>query len=285
MRTKWCGFIARGGMATVYEAFQPALQALGRAQAARPARQRPEPCPALHPRVAPRRRRSTTRTSSPSSTSSSTTACPYIAMEYLAARVAAAVRRASCRTRRCSASCSGMLAGLAHAEEHGVAHRDLKPENLLITAHAARSRSPTSGSPRPTTSTTAQLTATGVARGDADLHGPRAGDGAAGRPVHRPVRGRRDRLRDAERRPAVRGRRLADGAAVQARQRAAAAAGTGRGSADRRLGRRGCSRRSPTHGRPTRRRRGASSSPRSSTCSARSGATTRRSARYRATNT
>src|SRR6476620_7191883 len=28
----------------------------------------------------------------------------------------------------------GLLAGLAHAEQHGIVHRDLKPENLMVTA-------------------------------------------------------------------------------------------------------------------------------------------------------
>ena len=28
----------------------------------------------------------------------------------------------------------GLLAGLAHAEQHGIVHRDLKPENLMVTS-------------------------------------------------------------------------------------------------------------------------------------------------------
>ena len=31
----------------------------------------------------------------------------------------------------------GVLAGLEHAEGHGVAHRDLKPENVLVTSGGA----------------------------------------------------------------------------------------------------------------------------------------------------
>ena len=38
-------------------------------------------------------------------------------------------------TWRRSPACSrAMLAGLAHAREHGIVHRDLKPENLMVTA-------------------------------------------------------------------------------------------------------------------------------------------------------
>ena len=57
---------------------------------------------------------------------------PYIAMEYLP--------RGSLRPIIGELSepqvfgvLEGMLAGLGHAEEHGVAHRDLKPENVLVT--------------------------------------------------------------------------------------------------------------------------------------------------------
>ena len=57
---------------------------------------------------------------------------PYIAMEY--------VRGGSLRPLVGHLSLpqvfgvlEGVLAGLAHAEEHGIAHRDLKPENVLIT--------------------------------------------------------------------------------------------------------------------------------------------------------
>ena len=57
---------------------------------------------------------------------------PYIAMEYLP--------RGSLRPwigrlplRQVLAVLEHLLAGLAHAEQHGVAHRDLKPENVLVT--------------------------------------------------------------------------------------------------------------------------------------------------------
>ena len=57
---------------------------------------------------------------------------PYIAMEY--------VERGSLRPYVGNMSLAqiggvleGLLAGLAHAEQHGIVHRDLKPENLMVT--------------------------------------------------------------------------------------------------------------------------------------------------------
>src|SRR5919107_1244452 len=57
---------------------------------------------------------------------------PYIAMEY--------VERGSLRPyvgkislAQISGVLEGLLAGLAHAEQHGIVHRDLKPENLMVT--------------------------------------------------------------------------------------------------------------------------------------------------------
>ncbi|HET8755662.1 MAG TPA: serine/threonine-protein kinase, partial [Solirubrobacteraceae bacterium] len=58
---------------------------------------------------------------------------PYIAMEY--------VERGSLRgyvgrmsLAQIGGVLEGLLAGLAHAEQHGIVHRDLKPENLMVTA-------------------------------------------------------------------------------------------------------------------------------------------------------
>jgi serine/threonine protein kinase len=58
---------------------------------------------------------------------------PYIAMEY--------VERGSLRGYVAQMSLAqvggvleGLLAGLAHAEQHGIVHRDLKPENLMVTS-------------------------------------------------------------------------------------------------------------------------------------------------------
>src|SRR6476619_3276076 len=58
---------------------------------------------------------------------------PYIAMEY--------IERGSLRPYVGNMSLAqiggvleGLLAGLAHAEQHGIVHRDLKPENLMVTS-------------------------------------------------------------------------------------------------------------------------------------------------------
>jgi serine/threonine protein kinase len=58
---------------------------------------------------------------------------PYIAMEY--------VERGSLRgyvgrmsLAQVGGVLEGLLAGLAHAEQHGIVHRDLKPENLMVTS-------------------------------------------------------------------------------------------------------------------------------------------------------
>src|SRR5881227_1745006 len=58
---------------------------------------------------------------------------PYIAMEY--------VERGSLRPHvgqmklaQIAGVLEGLLAGLAHAESHGIVHRDLKHENLMVTA-------------------------------------------------------------------------------------------------------------------------------------------------------
>src|SRR3954454_23603228 len=127
--------IARGGMATVYEAYQPALDrpvALKRldlrsddaGQAKRFVRESRLSASFNHPNIV-------------------TVfdffehqGVPYIAMEYLP--------RGSLRA--CVTGLSpaqvfgvieGVLKGLAHAQEFSVAHRDLKPENMLITRTGA----------------------------------------------------------------------------------------------------------------------------------------------------
>ena len=58
---------------------------------------------------------------------------PYIAMEY--------IERGSLRpyvghmtTAQAGGVLEGLLAGLAHGEQHGIVHRDLKPENLMVTS-------------------------------------------------------------------------------------------------------------------------------------------------------
>ena len=103
---------------------------------------------------------------------------PYIAMEY--------VERGSLRPyvgrmtlAQIGGVLEGLLAGLAHAEQHGIVHRDLKPENLMVTADG-RVKIADFGIAKATQQlqTGAFLTATGHDRRHADLHGARAGDGA-----------------------------------------------------------------------------------------------------------
>ena len=57
---------------------------------------------------------------------------PYIAMEYVAGGSLRSLT-GTLTLAQIFALLEGTLAGLAHAEEHGIAHRDLKPENLLVT--------------------------------------------------------------------------------------------------------------------------------------------------------
>src|SRR5919205_3713566 len=57
---------------------------------------------------------------------------PYIAMEHVpGGSLRPLVGQLSLS--QISGVLEGVLAGLAHAERHGVVHRDLKPENLLVT--------------------------------------------------------------------------------------------------------------------------------------------------------
>src|SRR5919197_2654363 len=124
-------FIARGGMATVYEAFQPTLQ---RSVALKQLDLR-----STDPRAAERFINESRLSASFNHPNIVTVfdffehdGVPYIAMEYLP--------RGSLRPLvggLSQAQVFGVLqwtlGALAHAEAHGVAHRDLKPENLLIT--------------------------------------------------------------------------------------------------------------------------------------------------------
>jgi predicted Ser/Thr protein kinase len=88
---------------------------------------------------------------------------PYIAMEY--------VRGGSLRPLvgglglpQIFSVIEGMLAGLAHAEEHGIAHRDLKPENVLITTRGGV-KIADFGIARAYNAVTGELTASGTAIG------------------------------------------------------------------------------------------------------------------------
>ena len=57
---------------------------------------------------------------------------PYIAMEYVAGGSLRSLI-GTLELPQIFALLEGALAGLAHAEHHGIAHRDLKPENVLVT--------------------------------------------------------------------------------------------------------------------------------------------------------
>jgi hypothetical protein len=57
---------------------------------------------------------------------------PFIAMEYMPRGSLRPLIR-SLSVAQVLGALEGLLAGLSHAETHGVVHRDLKPENLLVT--------------------------------------------------------------------------------------------------------------------------------------------------------
>ncbi|HET9737908.1 MAG TPA: protein kinase [Solirubrobacteraceae bacterium] len=88
---------------------------------------------------------------------------PYIAMEYVAGgSLRPFVGRLALP--QVARVLEGVLTGLAHAEERGVAHRDLKPENVLLTRRGAV-KIADFGIARAYNAVTAQLTSTGSAIG------------------------------------------------------------------------------------------------------------------------
>jgi predicted Ser/Thr protein kinase len=88
---------------------------------------------------------------------------PYIAMEYVAGgSLRPFVGRLALP--QVARVLEGVLTGLAHAEERGVAHRDLKPENVLLTPRGAV-KIADFGIARAYDAVTAQLTSTGSAIG------------------------------------------------------------------------------------------------------------------------
>jgi serine/threonine protein kinase len=154
--------IARGGMATVYEAHQPALD---RRVALKQLDLRVND-PSMLDRFI-RESRIAASFDHPNIVTVydffESDGVPYIAMEYLP--------RGSLRP--CVGDLSqvqvfgvleGMLAALAHAEQHGVAHRDLKPENVLIT-RAGAVKIADFGIAKTYTHATSAFTATGIAVG------------------------------------------------------------------------------------------------------------------------
>jgi tRNA A-37 threonylcarbamoyl transferase component Bud32 len=154
--------IARGGMATVYEARQPALD---RAVALKRLDLRTD-----DPTLAERFIRESRIAASFDHPNIVTVydffecdAVPYIAMEYLP--------RGSLRPfighlsrPQAFGVIEGVLAGLAHAERRGIAHRDLKPENVLVTTGGAV-KIADFGIAKAYTNATGSFTAPGVAVG------------------------------------------------------------------------------------------------------------------------
>jgi serine/threonine protein kinase len=95
---------------------------------------------------------------------------PYFAMEYLEP---GSLRPYVGRIRHTQifGVLEGMLAGLAHAEDNGIAHRDLKPENVLVT-RTGGVKIADFGIARAYTSVTTRLTKSGVAMGTPDYMSP-----------------------------------------------------------------------------------------------------------------
>ena len=103
----------------------------------------------------------------------------------------------------------GILAALSALHGRGIVHRDLKPSNVFLTPHGVKlldfglARVSDSG-PSPALPAATELTGTGMVLGTPAVHGARAGDGRGPRRAQRPVRGRRDPLRDARGPPRLR---------------------------------------------------------------------------------
>ncbi len=153
-------------------------------------------------------RRSRTRTSSPSTTSARTTARSTPSWSFSKARRFASRLSASAIPARKAVEYALQISkGLAAAHDRGIVHRDLKPENVFLTESgfvkildfglamlSARpsqdvdlSQSPTCG------------TQPGIVLGTPGYMSPEQVRGPHGRPSHRPLRARRDPLRDADR--------------------------------------------------------------------------------------
>ncbi len=154
--------IARGGMATVYEARQPALD---RAVALKRLDLRTD-----DPTLAERFIRESRIAASFDHPNIVTVfdffeceAVPYIAMEYLPrGSLRPFVGRLS--QPQAFGVIEGVLAGLGHAERRGIAHRDLKPENVLVT-NGGGVKIADFGIAKAYTSATGNFTAAGVAVG------------------------------------------------------------------------------------------------------------------------
>ena len=88
---------------------------------------------------------------------------PYIAMEYVAGGSLRGLI-GSLTMPQVFGIVEGILAGLGHAEHHGISHRDLKPENVLLTRRGA-AKIADFGIARAYNSLTHRLTTSGMAIG------------------------------------------------------------------------------------------------------------------------
>jgi eukaryotic-like serine/threonine-protein kinase len=140
---------------------------------------------------------------------------PFIVMELVQGKTLREVMRArTLGTRRVLDLAVQAADGLAKAHDAGIVHRDLKPENLMVTGDGllkildfglAKLRAPDGNDrsprrPRLDTSTAAESSPRARAsRRHGGLHVAGAGGREAGRLPLRPVRPRRDPLRDGRR--------------------------------------------------------------------------------------
>jgi tRNA A-37 threonylcarbamoyl transferase component Bud32 len=101
---------------------------------------------------------------------------PYIAMEYLPH---GSLRRwiGRLEQRQVLGAREGILAALAHAEQHGVAHRDLKPENVLVTRSGGVKIADFGIAKAYTRATTGDFTGSGIAMGTPTYMAPEQAEG------------------------------------------------------------------------------------------------------------
>jgi serine/threonine protein kinase len=97
---------------------------------------------------------------------------PYISMEYLPPGSLRPFIRRGLIAAQVFGVLEGVLAGLAHAESHGIAHRDIKPENVLVTPRGGVKIADFGIAKAYTNVTLAPQTDTGTAVGTPDYMAP-----------------------------------------------------------------------------------------------------------------